>query len=320
MKPWLSYLPDDETLTAALTSALSDLGGGSVTVIDRLRNPHASAFPSEVVTCRLNESEHLRLFCKYGGGRDHRAHGHRGGVTYEAEVYRRVLAPAGLPVPRFYGTAPGPDGEVWLFLGYLERSLRLRDSHDMSDLELAAAWSGRCHARYHADNGTAALSLLNTYGASYYAGWARRTAEYADALHEDFPWLAHLCEGAEAALPRLLEAPQVLIHREYYPKNLLICDRSVYPVDWESAALAPGEIDLATLTDGWEQELVLRCQRAYCAARWPDGTPPDSSRTLELARLYVHHRWLGDQPGNKLRRRSWRYAEVRDIGERLGLL
>jgi len=320
VKPWLAYLPDDESLTAALAVALGDRGGGSVAILDRLRNPHASAFPSEVVSCRLNDRQHLRLFCKYGGGRDHGAHGHRGGVSYEADVYRRVLAPAGLPVPRFYGTATGPCGEVWLFLGYLERCCRLRDSDDVRHLELAAAWSGRCHGSRQVDGDDGALSFVNAYHAGYYAGWARRTVEYASAIEGDFAWLPHLWQRAEAALARLLEAPQILIHGEYYSKNLLVCDGAIYPVDWESAARAPGEIDLATLTDGWEQELVERCQHAYCAARWPDGTPPEFTRTFDIARLYVHFRWLGDQPGHKLRRRFWRYTELRNIGERLGLL
>ena len=272
-----------------------------MTVVNRLRNPHASTFPSEVVTCRVGGGGRLRLFCKYGTGRDnHRAHGHRGGVDYEAEVYRRVLAPAGLPVPRFYGAAAaGPAGEWWLVLGYLERGVRLRDSIDLDHWEQAAGWSGRFHAGHEAASRGSTLSFLNAYDAGYYAGWARRTAEYAGALHRDFPWLAVLCGRSEAALAGLQEAPRTVIHGEYYPKNLLISDGAVHPVDWESAALGPGEIDLATLTDRCDPEVVRRCELAYRQARWPEGSPPGFTRTLELARLYVHLRWLGDEPGAK---------------------
>jgi hypothetical protein len=318
MKAWLSCLPDEDALVTGLTSALAGANSKPVAIVTRSPNPHASAFPSEVVTCQLESGERLQLFCKYDNGRDHCAHGHRGGVAYEAEIYRRLLAPAGFAVPRFYGTAAGPAGEVWLFLGNLERCVRLRDSHDPADWERAAGWSGRCHAEDKASSSGA--TFVNTYDAHYYASWARRTAEYAGALHADFPWLADLCRRAEAALSALAEFPPTLIHGEYYPKNLLVCDGTIYPVDWESAAFAAGEIDLATLTDGCDPDLMRRCERAYVRARFPLGATPEFHRALELARLYVHLRWLGDQPGHKLRRRFWRYDEVLTLGGRLGLL
>src|SRR4029453_2183287 len=111
----LSPFPDLETLTAGLTSALQGDAGGRLTLVDRQPNPHGSTFPSEVVTCRLGGGETLRLFCKYRAGCDHQAHGHRGGVAYEAEVYQRVLRLAGGPAPRCYSVyADGTTGDVWL--------------------------------------------------------------------------------------------------------------------------------------------------------------------------------------------------------------
>jgi hypothetical protein len=320
VKEWLCQFPDETSLATGLASALAGAGFDGVTVLHRLPNPLASTFPSEVVTCRLGDGEELRLLCKYGG-HDHPAHGHRGGVGYEAEVYRRVLAKAGLAVPRFYGSATaGPAGEVWLAIGYLEGCVRLNYSRDLSLWELSAAWGGRFHAGHEARNGDPAFSFLRAYDADYYAGWARRTAQYADAQQAHFPWLPDLCRRAETALAALLEAPQTVIHGEYYPKNILLRDGTVYPVDWESAAIGRGEIDLATLTDRCDPEVVSRCQTAYTLARWPEGAPADFRRALELARLYVHLRWLGAEPGRKLRRRSWRYDAVRTLGEGLGLI
>jgi aminoglycoside phosphotransferase (APT) family kinase protein len=292
-----------------------------MTIVDRAVNPHASTFPSEVVTCRLGGGDEFRLFCKYGTGPGHDGHGHRGGVGYEAEVYRRVLVAAGLAVPGFYGAAAaGPAGEVWLAIGYLEGCQRLRDSRDLCHWERAAAWSGRFHTVHEGRDRDPTLSFLIKYDADYYAGWGRRTAEYAAALHPTFPWVADLCRRWEAVLLELVEGRRTVIHGEYYPKNLLVKDGTVYPVDWESAALGRGEIDLATLTDRSDPEVVQRCEAAYRLARWPEGAPPDFTRALELARLYVHLRWLGAEPGNKLRRRSWRYDEIRVLGERLGLI
>lgn len=319
MNAVLPHLPDDQALAAGLKSALAGTGCASVTVVNRVVNPNASTFPSEVVTCRLGNGDQLRLLCKYGG-HDHPAYGHRGGVGYEAEVYRRVLAAAALSSPQFYGAAPaGPDGEVWLAISYLDHPLRLNDTRDLSSWEQAAAWSGRFHAEHERRARDSSLSFLIEYNADYYAGWPRRTAEYAAALHPDFPWLANLCRRAETALLGLLEPPRTVIHGEYYPKNILLNDGTVYPVDWESAALGRGEIDLATLTDRCDPKVVLHCEIAYRLARWPEGAPPDFNHVLELARLYVHLRWLGAPPGRKQRRRIWRYDEVRALGERLGL-
>jgi hypothetical protein len=316
-----SHFPDDEVLAAGLALALSRAGLGGVTIVDRAVNPHASTFPTEVVTCRLAGGEELRVFCKYGSGPGHEGHGHRGGVEYEAEVYRSVLADAALEAPRFYGSAAaGPRREVWLAIGYLESCLRLRDSRDLSHWEQAAGWSARFHAEYEGRGGDPRLSFLIEYDAEYYAGWGRRTAENAAAQQANLPWLNQLCRRWEAALAALVDRPRTVIHGEFYPKNLLVNDGTIYPVDWESAALGRGEIDLAMLTERCDAQVVRRCEAAYRHARWPEGAPPDFTRALDLARLYVHLRWLGADPGRKQRRRLWRYDEVRDLGERLGLI
>jgi hypothetical protein len=320
LKTWLFHRPDDESLTHGIASILA-VDSEGVSVIKRVPNPHASTFPSEVVICRRSDGTEFQLFCKYQTARDNLAHGHRGGVKYEAGVYRRVLASSGVTAPPFYGAAVvGADGQCWLLLGYLKSALRLRDSHHLSHWEQCAAWCGRFHAHFQSHSGDGDHSFLHRYELDYYAGWARRTVEYADGAAADFPWVRSLCDHGASAFGTLLDAPQTVIHGEYYSKNLLVYRGIVYPVDWESTAIAPGEIDLATLTDGCEPEVVRRCEDAYQRARWPDGTPPHFPTALDLARLYVHFRWLGDQPGHRMRRRFWRYEEVRRLGERLGLL
>jgi thiamine kinase-like enzyme len=116
----------------------------------------------------------------------------------------------------------------------------------------------------------------------------------------------------------LLAQPPTIIHGEYYPKNVLIRESTVYPVDWESTALAAGEIDLAALTDRWPPALVTEAEHAYAHARWPGGTPSGFSKALDAARLYVQLRWLGD-PLTRQKQR-WRFQELRLVGRRLGLI
>ena len=66
------------------------------------------------------------------------------------------------------------------------------------------------------------------------------------------------------------------------------------PIDWESAALAAGEIDLASLTSGWDADLAALCEQEYCLARWPEGTPDDLALRLTAARVFLNLRRLGD--------------------------
>jgi hypothetical protein len=57
-----------------------------------------------------------------------------------------------------------------------------------------------------------------------------------------------------------------------------------------SAAIAVGEIDLASLTDGWREEIMRKCEVEYQQARYRDGPLEDFDRTLDAARLYFYFR------------------------------
>jgi hypothetical protein len=217
--PRSAPFPDRPTLAAGLGAAL----GGPVTLLRRKRNDYSSTFPSEVVTCRLADGSERRLFCKYSAGVGHNAHGHRGGVAYEAEVYRRVLQPSRLSSPRFYGTyADGPARGTWLIIEYLAAAEVVHLSVDPAAMRLAARWVGRFHAAQEARLARTPAAFLRTYDAAYYRGWVRRTSLFAGRWHRRFPWLAVLCERLEEFLPPLLERPATVIHGEYYAPNILL--------------------------------------------------------------------------------------------------
>jgi hypothetical protein len=94
-------------------------------------------------------------------------------------------------------------------------------------------------------------------------------------------------------------------------------------VDWESAAIAPGEIDLAALTEGrhWPSEIVQECRRAYVSSRWPEGSPCSFQRTLDMAQMYLHFRWLGERPDLAVSEKNLaRYDHLCLLAERLNLL
>ncbi|OLB86015.1 MAG: hypothetical protein AUI12_10110 [Acidobacteria bacterium 13_2_20CM_2_57_6] len=121
----------------------------------------------------------------------------------------------------------------------------------------------------------------------------------------------------------MLTGTQTVIHGEFYAKTILVQNQRVFIVDWESAAIAAGEIDLAALTEGkhWPANVVRKCERAYVRARWPEGAPPSFRRTLDAARIYLHFRWLGERPDWTVREKNLpRYEYLHASAKRLGLV
>jgi len=318
----LKRKPDQAALEKALTVIFPSAaeGGAPPRVLERHANRSSSSFPSEFVTLCLGSGERLRLFCKYEGGYSHSGHGHRGGVALEAAVYRDLLQRIGSSVPTFHGSYVEPaSGETWLFTEFID-GVRLNYSPDTL-IRHAAEWLGTFHAAAERWLASEPAQFLPGYDAEYYHGWARRTVEYAEPLLGEYGWLAQLCAGSEAWIAPLLKAPRTVVHGEYYPKNILERDGTIWPVDWESAAIAAGEIDLASITEGWSPSLKAGAVTAYRRARWPRGAPRGFSTALAAARVYLHLRWLGNQPhrtvGERLR---WRFDALRYQAERLGMI
>lgn len=316
--------PDFDALSSGLNAALvaNDSQCGPVSILDRSPALSQSTYPSEVVRCKIGHEGHRKLYCKYGAGLKYRSYGHRGGVSHEAEVYRRVLEPLNLSVAKFYGAVrDGATGSTWLVLEYLDQSRRITKAPQPETIVRAVHWIGRFHAVNEERAALTELRFLNKYDLNYYRGWVRRTALFADALRHDLAWLETLCGRFEEFAGILLSSPLTIIHGEYYPHNILTRDGVIYPIDWESAAIAAGVIDLATLTEAWSPEIVRQCELEYRRARWPQGPPVDFSRTLAAARAYLSFRWLGDQQEwTNGESGSFYFAQLREAAEELGLL
>jgi hypothetical protein len=332
-----SQLPNRQTLAVGLTSVLRS----QATILDRQPNTYASTFPSEIVRCQLGNGRELRLLCKYGA--DHSTSlsgrtGHKGGVPYEAAAYRHVLRKSRATTPKFYGAYKDVEtGDTWLILEYLDDSVRLRKMRESSAaMGLAARWIGRFHYTTEEHLSDASMRFLSRYDAEYYLGWARRTSLLVGNLRQRFRWLTSLCGRFEDVVALLLASPPTVIHGEYYPSNVLFRAGTVYPIDWESAAVAAGELDLATLTESWGAEIERLCELEYQRVRWPEGSPADFERRLCSARLYLQFRWLCHENRNLFtengaggERFDWshnvkvppyRLEQLRSLGERLELI
>ena len=331
LKTPLSLLPDLATLTLRLAAALYRNGTQArpVRVLRRDLPPFMSTFPNEIVTCQLPNGRKRRVFVKYQAGQSHDSYGHRGDLSYETEVYRRLLQPLPEFKPKCLGAHTDPNtGAISLFLEYVYGSVRLSDmvwkrsTRQPRAMAQAAGWIGQFHAAHEKHSNRVSLAFLKRYDPRYYRGWAQRTLEFSRPLHPRFPWLIRLCKSEEWFAP-LLASPPTVIHGEFYAKTVLVRDQSVFMVDWESAAIAAGEIDLAALTEGkhWPEIVVSQCESAYINARWPEGAPSNFEETLDAAKIYLHFRWLGERPDWTVRGKNLsRFDYLHATAQRLGLI
>lgn len=317
-------LPDLESLEHGLAIALrvpSESAPG-VQVVERRPNVHASSLPSEFITCRLPDGRQLDMFCKYTGESFDTRHGHRQLPGFEGDVYQKLINPLSFSAPCCYGVSPGINSQgTWLFIESISDSARVTEFEDQhSAMGRAAGEIASLHRYFERADVRDDIGFLRSYSREYYLGWIRRTAEFGSIFREHMPWLDELCKRCEDMMEPLLDAPQTVIHGEFYPHNVLCRDSDVYLIDWQSTAIGPGEIDLASLTEKWPNDIVEVCRSAYVNARWPDGAPSEFELTLAAARLYLVFRWLGDRPEWTMKPRSkWGFEQLRQLAVDLGL-
>lgn len=314
--------PKLDTLSTELESAIEEGGvlSGKLVVISRQANKYYSTFPSEIITCRLGNKREIRLFCKYSESPGHEAHGHRGGVEYEADTYQKLLQYLDLSSSTLYGIYREPANKrTGLILEYLADSARVIKTSEPEAMDKAARWIGRFHALCSTRVSSPALSFLRRYDLDYYKGWVRRTLQMTEQSGPSSRWLETVCNRFDEVIEALDDSPPTIIHGEYYPENILLQDGMIYPVDWESTAIGSGEIDLVTLTEGWDQDAIQGLELEYQQARWPEGPPHDFHRSLCAARIYIQFRWLGDRP-DKTRHQQERLEVLRKHANEMGLI
>jgi aminoglycoside phosphotransferase (APT) family kinase protein len=315
-----SYSPSLSTLQAGIRLAGKENGVdvNGLSVIRRRPNPHISTFPSEIVTCRLTNGQHIDLFCKYWVDRANEAHGHRGGAGYEADVYRFVLKGLQLPIPLLFGVHQPDDARAtWLVLHYLADSMKVSKipaSVDPDAMRRAVEWIAEFHAHFEKSVSDSNLSFMTRYDVDYYQGWATRTAALAASKLWKAQWIQRLCGQFDQVVDVLVGACQTVLHGEYFSKNILYSNKSVYPVDWESCAIGVGEIDLVALIDGWPEPIGRRLKDAYKEARWPAGAPDNSDSIFHAAEIYHQMRWMTNNQA------SWRCRVLNRAAKQLGIL
>lgn len=304
-----------------LAAALAVFLGGPVRIRERRLNPFAGRSLSEILICHFEGGE-LHLFCKKGSARSAERQNHSRGVPYEAAVYRHLLEPMGASSPKFHGCYSEDEVGTLLVTEYVDAPrLQQADSPEEA-LVRSAEWIGRFHAAAAGRLTGGRLSFLRVCDAAYFTRWAERTARVAGERSRRIPWLQNLCQRFAELAPLLDAYPRTVIHGEYGPANILVQGGRICPVDWGSAAVGDGTLDLASLTDRCPEPIVRRCVEHYTLARWPlGGAPADLSRRLAVARVY----WLLRRLGNSAVWPSDPSSEalclqLREVGEHIGLV
>ena len=314
-------MTDTEALLRRLQPLIRSRDGeDAVAIVERQPTGRVTYHATEVIAVRCASDRTLRLLLKYDAGTSTLAAGLTTGAAYEALVYERVLTPLGVAAPACYGTWHDAEtGATVLVRAYLDGS-RLPFSKEEL-FPRAAAWVGRVHALAQPTVASQRLNGLNTYTTEVYQYWAARTRAFERRTQAGRAWLSGVIDRLDPVFARLLAAPQTVIHGDFYTDNMVYRDGRLAVFDWEEAAIAPGEIDLATLTYDWHDEVTQASKDAYCSARWPEGAPAGFDDTFEAARIFMYLRLLGEGRGwpNRSKRR-WRVELLRRSAERLGLL
>lgn len=318
VETWDHLMPGDAQLAEGLAQAI----GPDLTIVSRRPSLYTSTFPSETVVCRNAAGRTIHLFCKYGVDiwEDRRpAEGRYGrhGVEYELAVYRTVLEGCGLPHARLAGGYTDPStGHAWMIVEHID-AWPMTQLEDARLVPVAAFWIGEFHGFSANLLPRLPESLLMKYDSEHYLGYARRAWQFAPEQDRRQEWFSDACAAFDRLHGELLAEPLTVIHGEYCPNNILYGNR-VYPVDWESAAIGAGEIDLAALTDGnWPADVVEECEAQYHRARWRPGPPPGFRRKLALARMFWAFRWLGEAEAAIRDRSPWHLDSLRRAFEQL---
>jgi len=290
-------LPHDTELLDRLADVFETGAAGSHTlrIIERRKNAYDSTYPTEIVLLSLNGETLKSIFLKYEAGKHETADGHRRSVGYEVDVYRQILVPLGVAVPRFYaGVADSSEYKSWIAVEYIDSAIRINETADAQGMIRAAEWIGAFHRRTSSLASNPRHPSLLVYDAEYLMRWPAKLLAQNLSGVEEAAGIGEIMAQFQSEAT-LLCTDQVIVHGEYCPANILCANDTIFPVDWQSAAIGAGEIDLALLTEGaWDGEIVAECERAYAAARWPHGAPADFRKRLALSRMYWTTRVLSE--------------------------
>jgi hypothetical protein len=336
---------DTRDVRAELEHALSEHFGARRRIVELERRPapYRTSFSLEELDVVLDDGSDLQIMFKdlSQAGLASGAREVKPSFLYdplrEIEAYRAILAPAELGTPTYYGAAVDRERErYWLFLENVP-GVVLWQVGELAAWQDAARWLAAMHARFaDATDWQGRAEHLLRYDADFYRLWLLRAQTFGREAEASRP--THFRKGVDwlaarygQVVERLAALPVTFIHGEFYASNVLMqgdgqLTRRVCPIDWESAAVGPGLIDLAALTAGtWSDEDRSALAFAYHETLTQLGgspqSPDDFLVALDCCRLYLALQWLGwarEWSPPQEHRQDW-LAEALSLAERLDL-
>lgn len=317
-KSLFAGLPSDEAMAAELGRSIAEHQGRPVrvTICGRQPSRASSTHPCEVISFTVNGGDREKVlvkFCPPVLAPSRRWPGVQPtsyGLAYEARVYTRILQPLGLATQRFYGYGRVDGPTEWLAVEYLDAARAISCGRELVD---AASWIGSFHAV--SNSFVSPVPLLKIHDVEYYEAATRAASENHYLTADKRRTICRLQRLFCRAVGELCEQPTV-VHGEYFTNNVLFSQESIHVVDWESAVIAAGELDIAFIIRGYPEDLRKQAEAAYARNRWPEGAPKGFKRKLRLADMYRVLRGLGHS-----RKRPWKspryFEELLVLGREL---
>ena len=307
----MNPFPSERVLLHHLSTVIS----GNLEIVTREPSIRSSTFPAEIIRCRVN-NEPVSLLCKYLNGMSHNNFGHRGAIEYEARVYEDILSRINLPSATYYGIYTMENNDLCMVIEFLEGGELLFRSLEENQIERSVKWIAEFHNLFQ----DKLPEGIRKYDADYYFVWANKVDAIVADKGNIYPWLIDVSNFFRKNIKVLTEAPMTLIHGEYYPNNIMIHRGQIKPIDWESVAIAPGELDLAASIDGHVSAEQEKAINTYMATRWPTGEFDRYAfnARLLMSQIYFHFRWIGGKP-KKFEKYANRFEHLNLLGKQAHL-
>jgi hypothetical protein len=297
----------------------------------RRRVEGIGTFASETVECELGDGSKLMVFCKHFHFGPEESGARESDRFYEISVYRRVLRDIPLTLPAFLGAwTDSASGEALMLLEYLEDATRVTLPADYRTMmERAAAWSASFHRKAAELLESSDLSFLEAFELDVFPSRCQSlvAAIPAELGGGNRGWIERLTERFDAVLEIVRSAPVTVIHGEYYPQNVLQRNQMIYPVDWETARLGMGEMDLAMLLEGdWgPSDVVERCVTAYARERSGAHDMRAVRKRFIAGQVLMAVHWLSLYPdiapdADGEMRQPWRLRRLESGARELGII
>lgn len=244
----------------------------------------------------------------------------------EIQIYGKILARETLGTPRFFGACvDAAINRYWLFIEKVS-GVELYQIGDRETWADTARWLAGMHRSlapsvHDAETMTASATI---YNADWYRRWLHRAQKFAPSGTDRA--MRRLAGVHETVVDHLTAQPPTLIHGDLHASNVLVCRRPgesrICAVDWERASIAPGPMDLATLTMGWDEETTDLLVRSYAAGDDDSaGSLQDLRITHDFCQLHLCIQWLGwakDWEPPAEHRQDW-LQEALQLADRFGL-